>query len=756
MGWIIGLFVLLFIIGVFLEGIKKFKTSKTFRRRYLFIALLIILLYTLNKEFSWVLTLLLLAPNIWVGFGIFKGKLAQSILAIQLEEWLQEDAPNFSLTEIQKMLKGPARVFYEEDTNPVKFHEENIPYGRANAFLHHFEKSIELEDVLFYAPKRSLEEIELREYGTMLTNAGLYIAHQYLVHTKTKEYAVDLFDIRFKGLFHVELGKHGLTMLYNDFTGIRITEGQCSFPLPLLHELCQHLIDNKFTLALLQEKIVDDTIVQGANYVEAIKEEERRFQQNLAQENREKGAVHLGTFGAMDGIIGEFGELKNLMDGRQGHGYAAEYGNNAMDRLQLKKVENVGAKLENGRQVKHGADRRVNGVEIQTKYCQTADKTLGEIFQGGKLKYVGKDGKPMQVEVPRDQYKEAVRKLQDKIDRGEVEGVEKGTKAESILRKGFWLYRDSLLIAKSGTIQSLVVDTATGAVIALKASGISAVITFATSIWAGKTLKESMEATIHVSGKVLGRSTAIYALTAQLSRKEFVNYFSKSMIQTKGKGLGYNTIQNPVRVFSDKAAIKLQQSSLAKSTLGQKMKLTKISGQTIIGSGIMMAFTFGPDVSRALVGRISLKQLFKNAATTSAAIAGAAIGNTFMPVVGAFVGGAVAGAIAKGVLNEFIEDDAKEMYQILKEEFLDGVMLFSLQKTEFDEVMSITLGNAELPHVLREMYASKEARKYARELLIHEALIMVLSKRQRITEEIMDEALGEFVEAEYQVGEALA
>ena len=99
---------------------------------------------------------------------------------------------------------------------------------------------------------------------------------------------MDLFDIRFKGLFHVELGKHGLTMLYNDFTGIRITEGQCSFPLPLLHELCQHLIDNKFTLALLQEKIVDDTIVQGANYVEAIKEEERRFQQNLPKKTERK------------------------------------------------------------------------------------------------------------------------------------------------------------------------------------------------------------------------------------------------------------------------------------------------------------------------------------------------------------------------------------------------------------------------------------------------------------------------------------
>ena len=71
-------------------------------------------------------------------------------------------------------------------------------------------------------------------------------------------------------------------------------------------------------------------------------------------------------------------ELKKLMNGSQGHGYAAEYANNTLDRILGKNVINAAQQLDSsGRQIKDGADRIVNGVEYQSKYRKDALTTLG-------------------------------------------------------------------------------------------------------------------------------------------------------------------------------------------------------------------------------------------------------------------------------------------------------------------------------------------------------------------------------------------
>ena len=52
---------------------------------------------------------------------------------------------------------------------------------------------------------------------------------------------------------------------------------------------------------------------------------------------------------------------------KQGHGFAAEDANALWDKMHGKRVDKVG--MDNS---KNGADRVVNGVEIQTKYCANA------------------------------------------------------------------------------------------------------------------------------------------------------------------------------------------------------------------------------------------------------------------------------------------------------------------------------------------------------------------------------------------------
>lgn len=57
---------------------------------------------------------------------------------------------------------------------------------------------------------------------------------------------------------------------------------------------------------------------------------------------------------------------------------------------------------------KNGADRLVDNQYIQTKYCSSASKSIAECFENKTFRYFDAEGKPMQIEVPSDQYESAV------------------------------------------------------------------------------------------------------------------------------------------------------------------------------------------------------------------------------------------------------------------------------------------------------------------------------------------------------------
>lgn len=89
----------------------------------------------------------------------------------------------------------------------------------------------------------------------------------------------------------------------------------------------------------------------------------------------------------------------------RGHGFAAENANHLYDKIAnidfggQGKVQLVGEDIdpETGRIVKNGADRIVNGVNIQTKYCASGAKCISECFDEGKFRYINSDGSPMQM-----------------------------------------------------------------------------------------------------------------------------------------------------------------------------------------------------------------------------------------------------------------------------------------------------------------------------------------------------------------------
>lgn len=718
---------------------------------------------------------------------------------IRCEEYFAQKINYCSDYELEAMLAEFVKHFSENDSNPVHFDYTNIPYGRTAAFLSYFEKSIDFEQPIYYSPKRSPDDNELREYGTLVTTQGIYFSN----------YQQDDINIPFSGIWNIKMDGNVFAFSYgfNYFLDIEIhkelQKSVTSISYNCLVDFFKNLFHSKIPLILYNDIIVSDTD-------EGFTEDLDSQNEKLYYENENtKHVIETAGLGA-DAISNAqvYGELKNNMNGARGSGYGAEYGNAVMDRLSGYEVENLAAQLdEHGRQVKHGADKSIKApfgekINVQTKYCKTARESVGEAFEHKQAIYLNPDGSMMAIEVPCDQYSQAIEEMQKRINSGQVPGESNPDNAHKYVKKGFFTYEQSFNITRSCSIDGITVDIAQGTICSAGAGAITMLLTFATAVWNGEDLEDAAKQGLASSIKVMGKGTAIFTVTMQLSRGTIINPFdSRALLNTntgiveltegfirknaKGetilkisdghlfalegnelvdKGLvskgkvynadgtsrGFAYIDNPVFKTVDGLAKKINSTSISKSSFGKTLGLDKINGKELIGGAVTLIVVFGPDLCRAFQGKISPQQLFKNSAIGAAGLAGAVAGNAILPVIGGIIGGAVSGFVAKKVLDNFIEDDAKEMFQIIKEEFLDVVMLYSLSREEFDEIISLTFANKDLPKIMRNMYAAEDSRGYARKGFIEPELMSILSRRQKITNEMFNTGV---LRLEYDVEE---
>ncbi len=668
---------------------------------------------------------------------------------------------------VDDRIKNSLKESYRGNSYNYVYTSKDMPYGRAQAFLNFFDKSIYNEEPFLFLCKRSSRDNEFREYGCIFGREGIYISKENPNNANLKEKDSRTlkskdYVIRFSTLCKAfSIGQYLFITNYKDgglfdrYSVVPIADPQL---MQLVRRVCNVIISENINALLYNDRIVE--VLDSVEDYELQKSEIDEgngdtslfdnTEKKLDSKTRNAAVEAAGVQAIAPRMRAFFGEIKNLMNGSRGHGYAAEYGNNTVDRLMGRQVENAAQQLdEHGRQVKHGADRIVNNVEIQTKYYKTASETVGAVFEKKEAIYIRTDGsgKMMQIEVPKDQYDEALVAMQKRIDNGQVPNVSPGETAKDYIRKGYFTYEQSFNVARSGTIESLSVDAATGLVCSIGAAGISSIIVFSLAIWQGNNPKEAMKQTLGSSLKVMGRGTLIYTLTMQLSRKEIANVLADKVFTADGICQGYAALPNPIFNISNNMAEKIATSNLAKSQLGQNLGLDKIGGRQLIAGGVTVVVVFGPDVVRAMQGKISTKQLAKNATIGAAGMAGAAIGQAVIPIpiVGAMVGGTVAGFVAKKTLDHFIEDDAKEMFRILKEEFIDQTMLANLSQQEFDEVCKLTVNNKKISKLLQNMYQVENSREYARVEIMQKSILAITKRRKVITEKEYNEGLIEFV-----------
>ena len=653
-------------------------------------------------------------------------------------KWTLIEATEITELEIEEKLILASIKFAENDKNKNKFTIDNIPFGRAIAFISYFGKTLDEEEPIYFSPKISSDENELREYGILITSKGVYISSQ----------GKDDVEIPYAGLWRITNDENktyfDYGLLNEEPTIIEIDKSFCTVNLDCFIQ--QQEIFENISLAFLQDKVRNDLEEAFESYEEAsVKKADEVFSTKQKITDISKVAEIGGVGAGLSQNAHIYNdEVKNYMNGARGGGYAAEYGNNAVDRLMGKKVETLAQDLENGRQKLHGADRNVNGINIQTKYYKSASESIGAVFEHRQALYLNDDGTMMQIEVPRDQYNQAVQEMQKRIKTGQVPGETNPNNAKNYVRKGHFTYAQANNIALAGSIEGIAVDISQGIVCSLPGAGITFALSFASAVWHGQDIKEAAKQSTLSGLKVMGKSAAIYTITMQLSRDKIVNIFApKIMVGEPGKQVvkSFGYVNNPIFTGAEKVAGKISSSGLAKSKVGKAVKLDKVNGRQVIGGVVTAVVVYGPDVCKAFQGKISGKQLIKNSTVNTAGLVGAALGAAIpIPIVGSMLGGALGSFVAKKVMDQFVEDDAVVMFKIMREEFLDIVMLYSFNKEEFDTIVSATIGNSEMSKVLQAMYQSGTPKEYA-DALINAKVQEVLSKREKITPEKIEEGM---------------
>jgi len=332
------------------------------------------------------------------------------------------------------------------------------------------------------------------------------------------------------------------------------------------------------------------------------------------------------------------------------HGLVAEDMANLSDAVKNREVIHAGTN-----NAKHGADRIVSGIEIQTKYYDTPTATVNSAFENGQYKYIGSDKRPMQLEVPKDQYETAIKTMEIKIQEGKVAGITDPAKAKELIRSGELTYDESIQqakelkkqkdfqelnwdkLGKTEIAKSMVAET--GKTMLFHAVFQGGRIA-GRRLWNKMTGKENQEPNRDVQewldGSYQGAKTIAVQTAATTAATIAVR---KGLIDAIPKGTPAGLIANVVYVGIENTKVLYK---MAKGEIGVKEGLLKMEEVTMsAGAGI-----YG---------------------SMQGAAAGASIGTVILPGVGTAIGGfigAVVGGIAGSSAGEFIAKGVQKVREV--------------------------------------------------------------------------------------------
>lgn len=390
-----------------------------------------------------------------------------------------------------------------------------------------------------------------------------------------------------------------------------------------------------------------------------------------------------------------------------GHGIYAEEAGSLLDKMHGEKSVVVGRD-----NAKNGPDKLVDGKPVQCKFFKSAGSSVRACFKKnpdtGKMEYRYfdiKSGNPMQVEVPADQYVNALESMRKRIANGQVKGVTDPAMAETLVRKSKLTYAQARNLARAGTFESLTFDVATGAVNCSFAAGISALFSFGSVFWKTNSLEKARNAAIDTAISIFGPSLAANILSNQIARTGI----SKALIPVSDKivkMLGTKIVQkliNARRFLLGKGKIygNAANRSLAKALRGN-----------VFVEGLTFLVFCVPDTYKVCFRKISKAQYTKNMLSMTASVfggiagtygagmaagaAGEKLGKKVNKRVGAVIGfaaGAGSSMLAGMAMNRltglFKEDDCVITARLFNAVLVNMSVEYLFNEAEMDQLIEI-------------------------------------------------------------------
>lgn len=420
-------------------------------------------------------------------------------------------------------------------------------------------------------------------------------------------------------------------------------------------------------------------------------------------------------------------------------GYSAEDANALKDRLQGKKVKEVGRN-----NAKNGADRISDGVYIQTKYYDTANKAVNAAFDNNGYRYY-QDGKPMKLEVPKEQYDQAVKLMREKIANGEVAGVTNPDEAANIVLKGHVTFKQAQNIAKAGNIDSLLFDAQSSIVSTTSAFGISFVINFAVLKYKNISTEDAIKISF-IEGLKTGSITF------------FGSIFTRQMLRTS---IG-RTLSALSAKFSKSVMIEFYQTPLGKDLIHKAATLIakkqiyggaarnvaiKFFRTNILTNAAFILVNTVPDFWDFMNNRKSWKELTVSIASSISGLGAFLVGSKLgakipgpapLKVILSMLSGTLAALAASDIIARvFKTEKEKKEYDLIQEVIKDLSEDYVLiDENEFDlcmdEIQRREIINADFIEHIRARDTDEERKAYVYTKL-KSCFFDVIKRRKKVT-----------------------
>lgn len=408
-------------------------------------------------------------------------------------------------------------------------------------------------------------------------------------------------------------------------------------------------------------------------------------------------------------------------NGLCGHGYAAEDLNAFHDYISGSDVEFTGR--DNSL---YGADRTVDGVQIQTKYCVTPKASIDAGFpnsnSGNYAYWDAETGKPQLLEVPSDQYDKCVALMREKIKEGKVvdangNKITNPDEATNIIKKGNYTYQQAKNVTKAGNIDSLKFDFETGIITACSAFGISFAINLCMTLLSrdknGLSLEEAIKLS-YLEGLKSGTiSMSSHIATSQVLKTSAGRYLAAYATKGSKEIVDFVWQTDAGKKLIQQVATNILQKNVNGGAA--KQVVVKFLRTNAVAQLAMFVVTSIPDTWDLLRGRISGKQFTKNLVVSGTSLVGATVGGMlaskyggWAALGGAVVGGGTVGWASKKVADFIHKDDSERMQKIVKAAIVELSNDYLIQtEEEFDFCMKMIKSEGAInPDLFKCMYSA--------------------------------------------------